>query len=87
MRSRLVGQEFVHGQRRDDLYAPTPPLAAARYLLSTCASRCQQGPGNHRILLLDIRKAFLCGKMSRTVYIELPSEDPMSEGEEHGGQT
>ena len=79
MRNRLVGQEFAHGQRRDDLYAPTPPLAAARYLLSTCASRGKQGPGNHRILLIDVRKAFLYGKISRTVYIELLSEDPMSE--------
>ena len=31
VRSRLVGQEFAQGQRRDDLYAPTQPLAAARY--------------------------------------------------------
>ena len=79
VRSRLVGQEFAHGPRRDVMYAPTPPLAAARYLLSTCASRGKSGPGNHRILLLDIRKAFLYGKILRTVYIGLPSEDPMSE--------
>ena len=38
-RSRLVGQEFAHRQRRDDLYAPTPPSAAAQYWQSTCASR------------------------------------------------
>ena len=76
-RSRLVGQEFAHGQRRDDLYAPTPPLAAALYVLSTCASRGKQGPGNHRILLLDIRKASHYGVISRTVHIELLSEDPM----------
>ena len=80
MKSRLVGQEFAHGQRRDDSHAPTPPLAASRYLLSTCASRRKQGPGNHRILFLDIREVFLNGKISRTVYIELPSEAPMSEG-------
>ena len=80
VRSRLVGQEFAHGERRDDLYAPTPPQAAARFLLSTCASRGKRGPGDYRILLLDIKKAFLYGKMSRNVYIELPAEDPMSEG-------
>ena len=61
VRSRLVGQEFAHGQERADLYAPTPPLAAARHLLSSCASQGQHGPGNYRILLMDIRKAFLCG--------------------------
>ena len=65
VRSRLVGQEFAHGERRDDLYAPTPPLAAARFLLSTCASRGKRGPGDYHILLLDL---------------ELPAEDPMSEG-------
>ena len=68
----------ANGQGCDDMYAPTPPLAAARYLQSECASRGKQGPGNHRILLLDIKKAFLHGEISRTVYIELPSEDPMS---------
>ena len=80
VRSRLVGQEYAVGPRRDELYAPTPPLAAARMLLSLCASRGVCGPGDWRILLLDIKKAFLYGKMSRHVYIELPSEDPMSEG-------
>ena len=29
VRSRLVGQGFARGERRDDLRAPTPPLAAA----------------------------------------------------------
>ena len=80
VRSRLVGQEFAHGERRDDLYAPTPPLAAARFLLSTCASQGKRGPGDYRILLLDIKKAFLYGKISKNVYFELPAEDPMSEG-------
>ena len=29
---------------------------------------------------MDIKKAFLYGKISKNVYIELPAEDPMSEG-------
>ena len=80
VRSSLVGQEFVRGRRRDDLYAPSPPLAAVRFLLSTCVSRGKRGPGDHRILLLHIKEAFLYCKLSRNVYIELPAEDPMSEG-------
>ena len=80
VRSRLVGQEFATGPRRDELYAPTPPLAAARLLLSLCASKGRRGMGSWRILLLDVKKAFLYGKISRNVYIELPQEDPMSEG-------
>ena len=58
VRRRLVGQEFAHAERRDDLYAPTPPEAAARFLLSSCASRAKRGPGDFRILLLDIQKGF-----------------------------
>ena len=78
-KSRLFGQEFAHGDRWDDLYAPTPPQAAARFLLSTYASRGKRGPGDNHILLLDIKKEFLYGKISENVYIELPAEDPMSE--------
>ena len=59
VRSRLVGQEYATGPRRDELYAPTPPLAAARLLLSLCASQGKEGPGNWRVLLLDVKKAFL----------------------------
>ena len=68
------------GPRRDELYAPTPPLAAARMMLSLCASKGRGGPGNWRVSLLDVKKAFLYSKISRNVYIELPAEDPRSEG-------
>ena len=53
----------------------TPSLAAALYLLSACPSRGTHGPGDHRMLLLDIRKAFLYGKISRNVYGKLLSEN------------
>ena len=76
LRSRLVGQEFANGQRRDDLYAPTPPLSAARYMLSRCASHGHRYPENNRILLMDIKTAFLYGYITRNVYIELPQGDP-----------
>ena len=79
-RSRLVAQEYAVGPKLDELYAPTPPLAAARMLLSKCASRGRRGPGDWRALLMDIKKAFLYAKMRRNVYIELPREDPRSEG-------
>ena len=82
VRSRLVGQEYATGPRQDELYAPTPPLAAARLMLSMCASRGKGGPGDWITLLLNVKKAFLYSRISRTVYIELPSEDPRSEGGE-----
>ena len=79
-RSRLVAQEYATGPKQDELYAPTPPLAAARLLLSKCASRGRGRPRDWRVLLMDIKKAFLYAKMKRNVYIELPREDPRSEG-------
>ena len=38
VRSRLVVQEFASKDRRDDLFAATPPLAATRLLLAGLAS-------------------------------------------------
>ena len=38
---RMVAQEFAGSEQRDDLYADTPPLSAAGYVLSNTASRCQ----------------------------------------------
>jgi len=86
VRSRLVGQEFAHGEVRDDLFAATPPLVASRMLLSTLASRGRDGPGDHRILLLDVKKAFLYGKIQRVVYIELPTEDEESKSGKYVGR-
>ena len=39
VRCRLVAQEFAGNDKREDLYAGTPPLAATRYLLSDIVSR------------------------------------------------
>ena len=86
VRSRLVGQEFARGEVRDDLFAATPPLTATRMLLSALASRGRQGPRDHRIMLLDVKKAFLYGKIQRRVYIELPQEDPMSKTGKYVGR-
>jgi len=86
VRSRLVGQEFAKGEVRDDLFAATPPLVASRLLLSNLASRGRGGPGVHRAMLLDVKKAFLYGMLKRTVYIELPEEDKMSETGQYVGK-
>ena len=78
MRSMLVGQEFAGKEKKDELYAPTPPLMAARFLVSLCASRGrQQSPW--RMMVIDVKKAFLYGVIHRNVYIELPDEDPESQ--------
>ena len=78
VRSRLVAQEFAT-KDREGLFAATPPLGAARAMLSLAASQGVRRPGHHQVMLLDVKKAFLYGNIKRRVYIELPSEDPWRE--------
>ena len=75
IRSRLVAQEFA-SKDKEGLFAATPPLGAARALLSIAASQGRWRPGHYQVMLLDVKKAFLYGLLQRRVYIELPFEDP-----------
>ena len=77
VRSRLVAQEFAAGQDRDDLFAGTPPLMATKLLLSDLASQGdEKWHGKSRLLVMDVKKAFLYGDIEERLYIELPDEDP-----------
>ena len=81
IRSRLVCQEYNFGNDASgDMFAPTPPLGATRFLLSNLASRGCAGPGAHRAMLLDFKRAFLYGDCERELFIELPEEDPRRDG-------
>lgn len=84
VRCRLVAQEFAH-DKRDDLFAGTPPLAAARYVLSDCMSRGRSS-FKRSVMVLDVKKAFLHGKMERELYIELPVEDPQRDNGQYIGR-
>ena len=76
VRSRLVCQDFnKDSKKNDDMFAPTPPLMASRWLVSRMASQGLRGPGHMRLMGLDLSKAFLYGDMERQVYIDLPDED------------
>ena len=74
VRCRFVAQEFAKGDPREDLFAGTPPLFAARMLVSRTASspepRCT-------LMVLD---CILTCDINRRVYIKLPAEDPGSIG-------
>ena len=76
VRSRLVAQEFAGKDERDDIFASTPPLTATKLILSDFSSKSKLGCGNYRLMVLDIKKAFLYSSIEDTVYIELPDEDP-----------
>ena len=89
VRSRLVAQDFNYKKGKigpDELFAPTPPLIAARY----CASRCASSSGlprrlRRKLMTLDFEKAFLNGSVLRDVCINLPEEDGRANGGENVG--
>ena len=83
-RSRLVGRE-IKTDDRPDLFAATPPLESLRYVLSLCASS-QSGPNPHRILTVDVKRAYFYAPARRPIYIELPVEDRLPGEEDHVAQ-
>ena len=75
-RSRLVAMEFATTER-DDLFAATPHLAAFRYLVSEATTSNWKNDFTKKLMVLDVKRAFLHGVITRDVFIELPDEDPM----------
>ena len=81
VRSRLVAQDFKKGKGQcDEMFAPTPPLLASRWLVSRMASCSRGGPKDQRLMTIDFSKAFLYGDVDRATYIELPEEDGRKDG-------
>merc|ERR1711884_502121 len=80
-RSRLVGRE-LNLQDRPDLFAATPPLERLRYIVSRCAS-AQNLRRSHRILSIDVSRAYFYAESIRPVFIRIPEEDllPGDEGQ------
>ena len=73
VRCRFVAQEFAAGDPRTDLPAGTPPLFAARLLVSMAATFRQHRWG---LTALDVSCVFFHEECERRLYIELPSADP-----------
>ena len=74
-RSRYVGREFNCGDKRDDLFAATPPLEALKMLLSLAASQCARPRTKpHKLAFIDISKAYFHAPAQRLVYAQLPDE-------------
>ena len=78
VRCRLVAMEFAT-EKRDDLFAGTPPLLSMRHLISSAMS-CGEDSFNQAISVVDVKRAFLHGKVDREIYIEIPKEDSRSQG-------
>ena len=78
VRCRLVGKEYAN-EKRDDLFAGTPPLAAMRHLASAATSFGTRS-WKQKIAVVDVKRAFLHGVAEREIYIEIPPEDPHYDG-------
>ena len=78
-RSRLVAKE-LNLDKREDLFAATPPVEAKKLLLSLAMT---EGYGFDRkgrwpslkIDCIDVKRAFFHAKCLREVYVDLPEED------------
>ena len=81
VRCRFVAQELAGGDPRDDLFAGTPPLFAARLLVSLAAVLRAEP---FELLILDVVCAFHYAAVKRSLYIELPELDPANDGTKVG---
>ena len=73
IRSRLVARK-IRQSGKDAMSAPTPPLEAMKLLISHC-TKSQQGSRPHRLVTIDIKRAYFYAPAQREVYIKLPQED------------
>ena len=78
-RARLVGREIAW-DKRDDLYAATPPLESLKAVLSVCAS-AQRGPQACRVMAIDVKRAYFYAPATRPLFVKIPKED-WEEGDE-----
>ena len=78
-RSRLVAKE-IKNDKRQDLFAATPPLEAKKLLMSMAMTegvgfkRGQEKRGM-KLDFIDVRRAYFYAPSKRTVYVQLPAED------------
>ena len=73
IRCRLVARE-MGGGKSDDIYAPTPPFEANRFLFSEAATDRRSGKHEKKLLFVDVRKAYFNAKVDRPTFVELPPE-------------
>ena len=78
-KARLVAREFVSKAiDRDSLFSGTPGLPAMRFLVSRTVSSRGGRRSRYRLMAMDVKTAFLYGRATRDLFIELPSSDPAS---------
>ncbi len=86
-RARLVGRELKR-DRRDDLFAATPPLESLRMILAICAGNQSKynSKDNFVVMSNDIKRAYFYAPAKRAVFIKIPKEDHEEGDEDRVGQ-
>ena len=84
IRARLVGREIAK-DKRDDLFAATPPLESLKAILSICASH-QVGSGPYRVMAIDVKRAYFYAPATRPIFVHIPAEDREPGDEKMVGQ-
>ena len=75
-RARLVAQETKR-DKREDLFAATPPLEALNIIISMAISQVQDRRRDkevRKIEFIDVRMAYFQMKVRRRLYVKLPAE-------------
>ena len=78
-RSRIVAKE-IKTDKREDLFAATPPLEANKLLMSMAVTegigyRRNDRANGMKLDFIDVRRAYFHANARRTVYVQLPDED------------
>ena len=76
MKCRLVAQELAYGTRMDEMFANTPSLSCVKLAMLYAAEERKM----RKLMVLDVKSAFLYGAARRKIFIELPTADPKSGG-------
>ena len=63
--------------KRGELFARSPGLMAMRTVISRAMTKCENA-ARRSIMLAGVKTAFLYGDARRSLYIELPLEDPFA---------
>ena len=76
IRARLVGCEIAY-DKRDDLFAATPPLESLRMIIAICASHRSKTSPNMSFIVMtnDVSRAYFYAPATRPIFIEIPAED------------
>ena len=70
-----MAREFNNGDKRGELFVGIPGLMAMGAEISGAMTKRVKGT-RRAIMLADVKTAFLHGDARRSLYVELPHEDP-----------